>query len=53
MHHDGALVDNTNMHRRGGPGAQAVGRQEEFRMHHHAALLDNAKYPHAEVRLRP
>jgi hypothetical protein len=45
MHHDDALVDNTNTRHRGGPGVQAVGRQEEFRMHHHASLLDNTKHP--------
>jgi len=26
MHHDGALVDNTNMRRRGGPAAQVSKR---------------------------
>jgi hypothetical protein len=48
-----ALVDNTNTRHRGGSAAQAVGRQEEFRMHHHAARLDNTKHHHAEVRPRP
>jgi hypothetical protein len=53
MHHDDALVDNTNMRQRGGSGAQAVGPEKEFRIHHHAARLDNTKHRHAEVRPRP
>src|SRR5215212_4751862 len=53
MHHDDALVDNTNTRHRGGLAAQAVGRQEELRVHRHASLLDNTKHRHAEVRPRP